>query len=422
MSTDKWNIFESKHGGRFNACVGDNSLHDLKTYADGYIEASTLLLNTIMEKKLIGKTDILVHPILYSARHAIELSLKYVLFELNKCDFKTDERKITGHNLSSLWTLFDDLSQKDTRLRRCFLSIDPILTLLDAADPEAQDFRYPEGNAKKDQSAKQTLEGRRIVDLVTVHEMVSFLKKQLTSLNSIAVVVTTERNLGTYTQDLNREELKKLAQDCAEGTPPYYPEVKKAWNKSQNLSGRGFERAMEKIASHREFSGYLGKEQELIALPTELLDVLFETKLKEVRDQLAQAKKRGNKRILTVDDIADSITDDFPEYQIYKVLQNQLTPSVIAELETLYYFAYLGEYSENYEIRYETYLTCLNSEKRIEKSFLHIYSKANLLENIIKSLQSIGQITKSTEYKTHLEAVKQESIGEPEAKAALRAT
>lgn len=68
-----WNIFESIHGGSFNACVGENSLHDLKTYSDGYIEASVMLINNVLDNSLIGQMDTLIHPILYSARHAIEL-------------------------------------------------------------------------------------------------------------------------------------------------------------------------------------------------------------------------------------------------------------------------------------------------------------------------------------------------------------
>ncbi|AWX99338.1 hypothetical protein A8139_04455 [Marinomonas primoryensis] len=408
MVDKTWNIFKSLHSGRFNACVGENSLHDLKTYSNGYMEASILLLNTVLDNRLIGQMDTLVHPILYSARHAIELTIKYTLFELNKCDLKTEEAKISGHNLCKLWKLFEAIAQQDSRLRNCYENIDPILKELDAADRDAQDFRYPVGNAKNGTPATQTLAGKRIVDLVTVREMITYLEEQLKSLQELSVIVSIERNLGTYTQDLNRDELKKLAIDCGKGTPPYYPEAKKTWQKNYSLSGHGFGRAMKKIRSHREFAGYAGVEKDLIALPIDLLDKIVQFKLIDLQTSFSSNRQLGGKLILSVNDLVDSIEIDTIASKAYDELKEHLTAPIIAELETLYYLSYLFEYSENYVLNFEQKLSCISDDKGCRDSFLHVFSKTNLLQNVISSLNLVGQNARSKHYQNQLTTLEEE--------------
>src|ERR1700689_2999735 len=59
----------------WNACIGKQGTGE--NYLEGYIEASMELVGTVIEKKQFGKRDTVVLPILYNARHAIELVLKF---------------------------------------------------------------------------------------------------------------------------------------------------------------------------------------------------------------------------------------------------------------------------------------------------------------------------------------------------------
>lgn len=53
-------------------------------YVDGYIEAAIELTTAILDKRLYGQRDTLVLPILYSARHAVQLNLKFAASRLRQ--------------------------------------------------------------------------------------------------------------------------------------------------------------------------------------------------------------------------------------------------------------------------------------------------------------------------------------------------
>jgi hypothetical protein len=59
----------------WNACIGSQG--DEHNYVNGYMQAATELINALLDKEMLGKRDTLVLPILYNARHAIELVLKF---------------------------------------------------------------------------------------------------------------------------------------------------------------------------------------------------------------------------------------------------------------------------------------------------------------------------------------------------------
>lgn len=387
-------IFVRTHGGTFNACVGDNGTHDLRTYAEGYIDASILLLETLFEKNLLRSRDTLVHPILYSARHAIELTIKHVLTELNKCDLQTDENKIKGHSLGKLWSLFEVVTKHDSRLHNLFQSMNPIVQYLDDIDKDAQDFRYPEGNAKQGEKPKQTLEGKRIVDLVSTYKVVMELKELLMSLFSVVETVVEQRALGSFTQDLNREELKELSEACSDDTSAYFGETKKKWRALHGLSGKGFERAISFIQKHREFAGNIGVESDLLALSSELLEQIVEWKKKDIQREI---EDRGLS-------VFESAKKRSISWDAYEELKTSLTPEVVADLEALYYLSSLSHYSEVYESLYEQHLRNLAfpdkaaQERECMTSFIRLFDKTPFLDCLIVSLRLVGQVNLSEKY------------------------
>jgi len=77
-------FFSLPQDGTWNACIGSQG--DELHYLDGYIEAAWELADAVVQKNMLGKRDTLVLPILYNARHAIELLLKYITNQLVECD------------------------------------------------------------------------------------------------------------------------------------------------------------------------------------------------------------------------------------------------------------------------------------------------------------------------------------------------
>jgi hypothetical protein len=68
-------FFALSEDTQWNACIGPQGTEE--NYLDGYIEAAIELASAVIEKNMHEKRDTLVMPILYTARHALELSLKF---------------------------------------------------------------------------------------------------------------------------------------------------------------------------------------------------------------------------------------------------------------------------------------------------------------------------------------------------------
>ena len=93
-----------------NACVGNNGgPYDLYDYAKGYFDATkTLLAHVRDEGNLI---DLIVYPICFNFRHAIELYIKYVITDLAKVKGTAHKFK-THHTLLKNWRAAKSLLSK----------------------------------------------------------------------------------------------------------------------------------------------------------------------------------------------------------------------------------------------------------------------------------------------------------------------
>src|SRR4051812_42217787 len=74
-------FFKRRLDTHWNACIGRQG--DEENYVDGYIEAARELVAAVIDRRQHGKRDTLVLPILYNARHAVELVLKFVTDRLS---------------------------------------------------------------------------------------------------------------------------------------------------------------------------------------------------------------------------------------------------------------------------------------------------------------------------------------------------
>jgi hypothetical protein len=77
-------FFKLQADSTWNASIGPQGSEE--NYIDGYIEAALELANAVIDKKMIAQRDTLVLPILYNARHAVELTLKFVVARLVKAE------------------------------------------------------------------------------------------------------------------------------------------------------------------------------------------------------------------------------------------------------------------------------------------------------------------------------------------------
>lgn len=136
---------------RLNACVGNNGgPYDLYDYAWGYFEGTRLLL---ADEKVSGATiDVLVYPICFNFRHAVELYVKYIIADLSRVQ-GTGRRSQAGHSLLRNWKKAKKLLKAIDHAAEDAALFEEVIGHIEEVDPAGQTFRYPE-SIKYDQHLK----------------------------------------------------------------------------------------------------------------------------------------------------------------------------------------------------------------------------------------------------------------------------
>jgi hypothetical protein len=124
----------------WNACIGRQG-HE-ENYLDGYIEAAIELADAIIEKKMFEKRDTLVLPILYNARHAVELALKFASDRLTQAGVIKDEGRKLTHNIKAYWDHLHGSAIGDEKLAATIAALKPYIDSLSRIDSDGQELRY----------------------------------------------------------------------------------------------------------------------------------------------------------------------------------------------------------------------------------------------------------------------------------------
>ena len=132
---DRWHM---------NACVGHNGgPYDYESYGDGYLRAAIAMIPSIESHK--NPVDIMVYPIAYCFRHAIELYLKHFSETLPRLWGETGEAKPT-HKLLDNWEIVKAYLLRDREFSHGNNSVEQfenILKDLVQIDPSGEIFRFP---------------------------------------------------------------------------------------------------------------------------------------------------------------------------------------------------------------------------------------------------------------------------------------
>ena len=99
----------------FNACVGNNGEIDFETYALGYLDSvKAIMVATLRHETVI---DTIIFPLVYSARHYIELILKHQLQHLavikNIFDVSNTYKLLATHEISTIWREYRNATRFD---------------------------------------------------------------------------------------------------------------------------------------------------------------------------------------------------------------------------------------------------------------------------------------------------------------------
>ena len=119
--------------------------------------------------------NLIVFPVVYQCRHAIELAIKHTLniAERAHCE---PETKFTNHRICPIWKKLKPLLKRTWTSDRseALSEVEATLKALDAIDPEAVGFRFPaDRNGKPILTDETNVDLKQLVD--TSKEIIDFL-------------------------------------------------------------------------------------------------------------------------------------------------------------------------------------------------------------------------------------------------------
>ncbi|SKB25112.1 hypothetical protein SAMN05660880_00002 [Luteibacter sp. 22Crub2.1] len=273
-----------------NACVGTNTgANPWEGYHGGFQAGAEVLLAAAGVSRPRGASeswgmpnvDYLVYPVCLCARHHVELSLKLAIPQAwnifkrrspssNK-GLQEPPKQDDRHGLLPIWETLNEVSDKaDQRLAKVVSGLERYIDDFNKVDPTGQVFRYATG---LDNSLH--LNDITHINLQTFAERYAKLCGELESLHILLSVLTQEYATGSFTAELNREQLTEIAEslpDRSHWNSEDFDKIKKDLIERYGLTSRGFQRAVSKIEETRALAVKIGIVEPLTEITRETFE------------------------------------------------------------------------------------------------------------------------------------------------------
>lgn len=396
------NPFEFHEEDGIIACVGNNGGTTDEDIRNGFKRTVELLTESLKNGQEVE--DLLVYPIVYNARHSIELSLKIVIKMLWVIEKKKGigcsneilterKKKLHTHNIEELYKIAYDYENIDKRIPSYFENIEDIISFY-YFDEEGDAFKYELNkeeqphmiNNKISHISIELLEREFKEVMRKFDELIYFLDKCI-----------AEYSLGTCTKSLSRSDIQDISKklpDYEEWKTEKFKEIKNQIKQEYHLGSKEFSDAVNLIKKNRLFSTNIGCER--------IFGTITENELKEyaslVKYYWEKDKAREN-LVMEWDNLAEI-------QQNARVLREYLSRISVETLNTLLCFYDMGNGGLPVEKLESTYEYIVNS------SFDEIYmirklKQKNVCSRIIDGMRWCGQVTYEKQLQT---ALKEEGV------------
>ena len=368
----------------WNACIGKQGNEE--NYIDGYIEAASELANAVIEKKMYGQRDTLVLPILYNARHAVELVQKFAINRLFAAGLLMS-RAPGDHDILSHWRLLSGANIGDEELRHCIAALDPFVKSLTRIDDDGQELRYHLNSEEEPSLATYSL-----ANLEVIRESLATLSKLISALRYRTIDYIDERRTGACTSRLSRRDLVWIAKTMPpliRWTEGVFDERKKIVKQRFGLSNTQFSNALDVIKANREMKALVGGETSLHFLPDDLLVWV----VRQWRKRHPRREPNDDATIVKFDKRTfEAMREDARIMgEVVSAVEKRLTNEQIAELQTIYYLGRDRWFPEFYNEEVEMTIRQHTVENDLRKQIRHLMTKTNFLEAIIAALPRLGR-------------------------------
>lgn len=356
---------------RFNSCVGENGTNDIETYEFGYTHAVKLLIDSL--KLNSAYVDPIIYPLIFCARHSIELFLKKTVRILEELNTQTGNSFIPinvtkTHDLKRLWEHFIELSKFDERLLPCVNDLNPYIIDYYDIDLTGEVFRYP-----YDQDQTHHLDDFSCINILVFEKRFSNLSDIKERITYHLEYLEEEYKQKTYTGKINRAIIELISHDLpARNTwnDSKFCEVKDTIKEKYKISSNTLVKIIRIIDSHREFSSNIG-----VVLPvTDLLKNDYDIYRAQYFDYQKNIKKQMD-RVQYKNDITNTII-------------NSINSNAISAIRAFYEIGFHRIYSEEYDLL----ITHFSKKDPFDIIFFDLLDGGRNIELIEKGMACCGQL------------------------------
>ncbi len=368
----------------WNACIGVQG--DALNYVEGYLEAAIELADTLLEKKLYAKRDTLVLPILYNARHAIELTQKFVIATLNKagaCNQATPH----DHDIAAHAKMLKDAAVGDEALRTLIDKCEPFVASLARIDDDGQALRYAVR-----QDGQQSMADKSLANIVVIRKSLEDLGSILSKLKDRVIDFAEERQTKTFTRDCSRTDLFEIARllpQRPDWVKPTFDTTKASIRERFGLSNGKFSDALNVIQVCRETKAIIGVETPLTHLEDK--DILM------ALDEWSKLHPANRQRAELGADYFDAARLDQMlaqgqiAAQVNAALSTSLSLEKVADLQTVFYIGRDRISAEYYEARLEGAIRALKGGN-LQAGINHLMTKTNFKAAVSAAVGRLGRL------------------------------
>lgn len=374
--------------GNWNACIGRQG-HE-ENYLDGYIEAAIELVDAIIAKRLFAQRDTLVLPILYNARHAIELALKFATDRLLEGGLLKNDGIKRDHDIRTYWERLHRADIGDEKLRTVIAGLKPFVESVSRIDADGQELRY-----HRNRDDDPSLLEYSTVNLKLIQHSLGELKKLLEDVKYRSMDFVDECKTGACTTRCSRRDLFEIARMMPlkeDWMTQAFDDQKEKVKARFQLSNRQFSDALTKIQDNREMAAIVGIENDLLHLTDD--DVIWVVeqwrRIHPVRDE-----NENVGLILDYFDVSrfEGMKERLAlEAQVIKAVKNRLSADALADLEAIFYVERDRIFTEYYPRRVDQALGKHAAADDPEQEIRHLIEKTNLLECLQRGVAKLGRL------------------------------
>lgn len=327
-------FFGDAISAEWNACIGPQGLE--VNYVEGYVSAARYLVETLLEKRDYARRDTLAMPILYNARHGIELALKFAVGHLAKVG-RIKPLPRTNHDIEACWKHLVEEHVGDEALRSHVADLKPFVDSLAAIDADGQELRY-----FHNRDGRPSLRDRPLMNLVVVRHSIVRLQGLIEQLIGRTMDLCEEVRTATTTAELSNSDLRTITDLLplrVDWKRSVFDEAKAEICRRYGLSGKKFSRALDAIQGDRGLAGRLGVTSELAHLTASDVDRVVEAWTAYHAAGLRRRGRRAGAAIVNAAELMDEVRriDSSGRMEVLEGLTAALGQGSIADLRTVFY-------------------------------------------------------------------------------------